>query len=182
MSELVSTFLPVEINELRYLFFIVMWSDYTTAVGEELDRQFEAFGEDLGPAGKVVRAYKSARRKSFHEVMGKPWPPEIRERFEREQDPFLLVTDKGFDAFDPERDRWGVVWFSNFVDKPGTVYRLFGALGRKVRQEEDVFAYLGALARREKLGRLGRYFSLKKPEVFGVSIDVEAILQDAFGA
>jgi hypothetical protein len=181
MSEQVSTFLPVDIGKKRYLFFIVTWNDYATVIGEELDKQFAAFGEDLGPAGKVIKSYKSASRTSFYEVIEKTWPVEIRKRFDSEQDPFMLVVDKGFEEFNPESDKWGIVWFSNFHEKPGMVYRLFGALARKVRREDDVFNYLNAVARKDKFRKFGKYFELKKPKVFGVSIDVQAIIEDMVG-
>lgn len=60
MSEQVSTFLPIEIGNKNYLFFIVTWNDYVTKVGEELDKQFTAFGEDLGPT-----AYSGERERPF---------------------------------------------------------------------------------------------------------------------
>ena len=58
MSELVSTFLPVELRgAIEYLFFIVTWNDYVTTVSEELEKQGKAFGADLGPKGSVIQAY-----------------------------------------------------------------------------------------------------------------------------
>lgn len=181
MSEQVSTFLPIDIDNKRYLFFIITWSDYVTRVGEELDKQFTAFGEDLGPTGKVVKSYKSAARTSFFEVMEKTWPNEIRKRFDSEQDPFMLVIDKSFNEFNPESDQWGIIWFSNFYEKPESVCRLFGSLARKVRHNEDVFDFLSAITRKEKYKKFGKYFELKKPEVLGVSIDMQAIIEDVLG-
>lgn len=181
MSEQVSTFLPIDIGNKSYLFFIVTWNDYVNQVGDELDKQFAAFGEDLGPTGKVVKSYKSAARTSFNEVMEKNWPDEIGKRFNSEQEPFMLLIEKGFNDFNPESDRWGIVWFSNFYDKPESVYRLFGALARKVRQNEDVFVFLSATTKKDKYKKFGKYFELKKPEVFGVSIDVQAIIEDLLG-
>ena len=182
MSERVSTFLPIEIGNKSYLFFIVTWNDYVTQVGEELDKQFAAFGEDLGPTGKVVKSYKSAARTSFSEVMKKIWPDEIRERFNSEQEPFMLGIDKSFNDFNPESDQWGIIWFSNFYEKPESVYRLFGALARKVRQNEGVFTFLSAITRKDKYKKFGKYFELKKPEIFGVSIDVQAVIEYVHGA
>jgi len=113
--------------------------------------------------------------------MEKNWPDEIRERFNSEQEPFMLVIEKSFNEFNPESDRWGIVWFSNFYDNPESVYRLFSALARKVRQNEDVFVFLSAITRKDKYKKFGKYFDLKKPEVFGVSIDVQAIIEDVLG-
>jgi hypothetical protein len=173
--------MDVDIGTKKYLFFIVTWNDYVTQVGEELDRQFVAFGEDLGITGSVIKAYKSAARESFLEVMEKSWPDEIRRKFDKEQDPFMIVIEKGFKDFEPDSDQWGIVWFSNFREKPGSIYRLFGALARKTRQGEDVLGYLKAVSSKEKYKKLGKYFELKKPEIFGVSVDVGAIIDDLLG-
>ncbi|NQU56365.1 MAG: hypothetical protein HQ513_03960 [Rhodospirillales bacterium] len=48
MSEQVSTFLPVEIGKMNYLFFLITWNEYASQIAEELDKQFAPFGEDLG--------------------------------------------------------------------------------------------------------------------------------------
>lgn len=181
MSEQVSTFLDIEIGKMKYLFFIVTWNDYVTQVGKELDKQFSAFGEDLGPTGKVIKSYKSAARTSFAEVMNKNWPNEIKKRFNSEQEPFMLIIDKNFDKFNPLLDQWGIIWFSNFYDRPESVYRLFGALAKKVRQDEGVFAFPNGITRKEKYKKFGKYFELKKPEVFCVSIDVQAIIEGVLG-
>lgn len=181
MSEQVSTFLDVDVGSKRYLFFIVTWNDYVTKLGEELDKQFVAFGEDLGLTGSVIKAYKSAGRSSFYEVLNKSWPDEIRTRFDSEQDPFMLVVDRNFKDFDPGLHQWAIVWFSNFYGDPGSLYRLFGALSRKTRMGEDVLAYLKSITRKEKFKKLGKYFELKKPEIFGISVDVKAIIEDLLG-
>jgi hypothetical protein len=181
MSEQVSTFMDVDVGVKKYMFFIVTWNDYVTQLGEELDKQFVAFGEDLGTTGSVIKAYKSAARESFQEVVEKSWPVEIKKRLEKEQDPFMIVIKRNFQDFEPELDHWGIVWFSQFLDKPGSIYRLFGALARKTRQGEDVLEYLKAVSLKEKYKKLGKYFKLKKPELFGVSVDVEAIIDDLIG-
>lgn len=181
MNEQVSTFLPVEIGNKKYLFFIVTWNDYVTQVGEELEKQFSAFGEDLGPTGKVVKSYKSATHKSFDEVMGKTWPEEIVTKFKTVQEPFMLVIDESFEDFDPVINQWGIVWFSNFFQNPGAIYRLFGLLARKVREDDDIFEFLNTIAKKEKLKKFGKYFQLNNPELFGIAIDVEAIIEDLMG-
>ncbi|MXS81235.1 hypothetical protein ABF86_11060 [Nitrosomonas sp. GH22] len=119
ISEQVSTFLPIEIGNKSYLFFVVTWNDYVTQVGEALDKQFAAFGEDLGLTGKVVKSYKSAARTSFSEVMEKTWPDEIRERFNAEQESFMLVIDKSFNEFNPESNQWGDNLVFQFLRRAG---------------------------------------------------------------
>jgi hypothetical protein len=182
MSELVSTFLPVTLRgAAEYLFFIVTWNDYVTGVSKELDEQGKHFGSDLGPKGSVIQAYAQYAKTTFSEVQAKAWPAYIQERFGREQDPFMLVTRKGFADFDPASDDWAIIWFSTFYDKPGDIYRVFGSLARKVERGEDVFGYAKSLARKDSLNKLSKYFELKTPEVFGIALDVKAIIEDIAG-
>ena len=96
MSELVSSFLDVQLGKQKYLFFLITWNDYVTTLSDELDKQWQAFGADLGPSGTVVRAYRQHAKKSFDEVMAKQWPEEIFKRFGLEQDPFMVVIDRDF--------------------------------------------------------------------------------------
>ncbi|NQU56364.1 MAG: hypothetical protein HQ513_03955 [Rhodospirillales bacterium] len=113
--------------------------------------------------------------------MKKSWPDDVGQRFDAEQDPFMLIIDKDFNEFNPELDRWGIVWFSNFSDKPDSIYKFFGCIARKVRRDEELFDYLSSVAHQEKYKKFGKYFELKKPELFGISIDVQAILEDLIG-
>lgn len=50
-----------------------------------------------------------------------------------------------------------------------------------MRQNEDVFVFLSAITRKDKYKKFGKYFGLKKPEVFGVSVDVQAVIEDVLG-
>lgn len=51
MSELVSSFLDVQLGKQKYLFFLITWADYVTKLSKVLDEQWQAFGADLGHAG-----------------------------------------------------------------------------------------------------------------------------------
>jgi hypothetical protein len=178
MSELVSTFLPVSLKGgAEYLFFVVTWNDYVTRISKELEKQWEAFGADLGEKGAVIRAYGKHARSTFAEVKAKGWPEDIQKRFDNEQDPFMLITSKDFKDFDPRTDEWAIIWFSGFDDKPEEIYRVFGRLAWKVEHGKNVFEYAKSLAKKAKFQKLSRYFELA-PEIFGVSLDVNAILED----
>src|SRR5215831_9272568 len=106
MSELVSSFVDVQLGKQKYLFFLVTWNEYVTTLSKVLDEQWQAFGADLGPNGSVIRAYQRHAKTSFGEVMAKQWPEDIRTRFDNEQDPFILVVDRDFVAFDPHEQQW----------------------------------------------------------------------------
>jgi hypothetical protein len=65
-EEKVSSFVGVEIGNLSYLFILLgMQTRYLTEVREQLLRQVDAFGEDLGEGGKVVHAYESSKHQTF---------------------------------------------------------------------------------------------------------------------
>jgi len=177
MSEQVSTFIPVDIGQKKYLFFVVSKNDYSTKIKDELEKQFNAFGEDLGPDAKVVKSYKGSVRSSYEEIRQKSWTEEIRKRIDAEIDPFMLIVNKNFNEFDPEQDSWSVIWFSNFYEKPDSMYKLFGVLANKLRNREDIFEYMESLTRNEKFEMLGKYIKIK-PTIYGISIDVNAILSD----
>ncbi len=184
MSGLVSTLVDVSPGGGRYVFLLVAWNDYADRVRDELNRQADAFGLDLGPRGTFVQPYPQRRYEIAEEVLGKPWPGAIRDRFTHEQDPMILILDRGWREFVPADDPYAIVWLSDFDQEPSRIGSLLGELARRTRDGEDVIAYLAAVARTGRRGRgVGRvariasYFEVK-PQVFGVAVDVKAILQD----
>ena len=183
MSAKVSLFAPVTIGSFSYLFFIVGWNDYATELKNEMSKQLDAFGADLGTSGMVLQAYKSSEYLTFEEIARKRWPKDFLERLQADVDPCMLVIDRDFEAFDPGEDRWAVVWFSELSTYAKDLPRLFHRLARQARADEDVFAYLRSVTLKStakesaKIGRIARYFEVK-PEIFGISIDVGRILED----
>jgi hypothetical protein len=181
MSELVSSFLDVQLGKQKYLFFLITWTDYVTKLSKALDEQWQAFGADLGPRGSVIRAYQQHAKNSFEEVMAKPWPKEIGKRFDNEQDPFILVIDRDFAVFKPGEHPWTIIWMSDFYSEPERIYRLFGSLAKRVEHGENIFEYVQSLAQKQKVKKAGKYFELK-PGIFGASVDIKAMLEDLAGA
>ena len=177
MSSKVSTFNSVKMNNYRYLFIIVGWTDYVTPVTEELQKQFEPFGASLGSAGVVVQAYKSSAIGTFEEVKNKDWDPELLRRFESEQQPFMLVLEKDFDRFDPTRDPFGIIWFSDYEKEPSTVTSTLHQLALKTKEGHDLFDYLHSLQRKRTVSRVGKYFEVK-PKILWLSVDAKAIVSD----
>jgi hypothetical protein len=177
MSAVVSTFLDVELGKGKYLFFLVAWDDYETAIREQLDKQWLPFGADLGVDGTAIRAYDQMIKSTWDEVQKKEWPDPIRERMESEQDPYMLIIDRKFEEFTPMEHRWSIVWFSEFMSKPESIYRFFGSLAKKVKVGEDIFEWTAAVARKQKYSKIAKYFSIK-PGIFGASVDVKAALED----
>jgi hypothetical protein len=178
MSEKVSAFWPVQVGQFKYLFFVVNWSDFSTGITESLERNLEALGEGIGVQGLVVQAYKGARLETYQEVMGKEgWPYDVRARFESEQYPFMLIIDTNFKQFDPQENKWAAVWFSDFIEEKDSIPKTFAALVKKIRHGENLFDYFKGLnAKKAAKGLIG-YFQIK-PSVFGISVDVKALLSD----
>ncbi len=166
MSEKVSSFVPVKIGDFNYLYLLVTWNDFVTPIREELEKQIDPFGAVLGLAGKVIQAFKSMSSRTFQEVLSKEWDTGTKKRIEQDHD----------QTFHPSE----LIWFSDFSKRTDSIYRLFAALARKTREDADVFGYLRSLTQRQAAGKwakLAKYVELK-PKVFGISIDVGAILED----
>jgi len=180
MSEKVTSFVPIQLGTFRYIYLLVTWNDFITPIREELKKQADPFGEILGLKGTVVQAFRTMSSGTFQEVVGKNWDTATRKRMEADQDPFMLVIDQDFQAFDPSQHPWGVIWFSDFWKNTDSIYRLFAALARKTQEDEDVFAYLRSVAEKSTVGKWGKLASYVelKPKLFGISIDVGAILED----
>lgn len=180
-------FAPVRLGGFKYLFLIVGWNDYGTQLKEEMAKQLDAFGADLGTSALVLQAYKASEYRTFEEVSKKDWPAEFRERLEADVDPCMLVIDRDFEAFDPANDRWAVIWFSDLSTYAKDLPRLFHKLAQLSRAGENVFECLKRLVLKErakkaaKLGRVARYFEVK-PQIFGISIDVGKIVEDMSSA
>lgn len=178
MSAKVSAFWPVEIRQSRYLFFIVNWNDYSNSITDSLERNLETFGKDLGLKGEVVQTYKDAKEQTFEEVRGKAnWPYDVRARFDSEFYPFMVIINTDFESFDPQQNKWGIIWFSDFRDNPDSIPEIFGNLIRKIQQDEDLFDYFKNLSRKQAAKKFIGYFEMK-PGIFGFSIDIKAILED----
>lgn len=179
MSEHVSSFDRVSIGDFEYLFFVITWNDYQTSVTEEIEKQVEAFGEDLNVKGKVVRAFKSATYKTAAEIINKKWPNEILKRFENEQDPIMLIIDTGFHEFNPELHSWSIIWFSDFFNQPEKIYKIFGQIARKTKKGESIFDFFKLIAIKDTAKKWARCFEYK-PTIFGISIDVKAVFENFF--
>ena len=150
MTAIVSTFLDVELGKGKYLFFLIALSDYESAIREQLDKQWLPFGADLGVDGTAIKAYDQKMKSTWDEIQQKKWPDAIRERMESEQDPYMLIIDKKFEEFNPIEHRWSIVWFSDFMSKPESIYRFFGSLAKKVRAGEDIFEWTAGVAKKQK--------------------------------
>src|SRR3954465_11330889 len=93
MSSRVSPFLWGGGEPYRYTFLLVAWNDYADAVRDEINRQGEAFGADLGRDGVFVQPFTQRMYETGQEALDKPWPDDIRDRMADDADPILLVLD-----------------------------------------------------------------------------------------
>jgi hypothetical protein len=190
MSAKVSTLLSVGPGDGRYVFLLIGWNDYADPVRDELNRQADAFGMDLGPSGLLVQAYPQRMYEIAREVLGKSWPADIAERFHSDPDPIILILDRDWQSFDPREHPFGIIWISRFSNDPATVRPFLQTLALLSR-EGDVITYLREVAVRDQraaaldttqrgigfLARAASYIEIK-PSVFGVAVDLKAILRD----
>ena len=99
-------------------------------------------------------------------------------------DPVILVLDRGYASFDPQEHPWALVWLEDY--NPDTLYRVFTKLARMVRDpDRDVIETLRQSAADGKFRSAARrvlgVFEIK-PGIFGVSLNVNALLGPAIGA
>jgi len=94
----------------------------------------------------------------------------------------MLVVDKSFEDFDPRNDDWSILWFSSLRNRPDSVADVLHKLAVLSRNGKDVFSYLKALQRKDKLASMIKYLRVDKVGAFGIFIDVEAIIGDIVGA
>jgi hypothetical protein len=191
VSARVSTLLNVGPSGGRYVFLLVEWNDYANRVREELNRQADAFGLDLGPSGLLVQAYPQRMFEIGKELIDKAWPAEIAERFASDQEPIVLIFDRDWETFDPREHAYAIIWVSDFSKDPEAVRPLLQQLAWRTRRGDDVIAYLRDVAEREQraaridraeqgvgvLARIASYIEIK-PSVFGVAVDLKAVLRD----
>jgi hypothetical protein len=191
VSARVGTLVDVGPRGGRYVFLLVEWNDYADRVRDELNEQADAFGLDLGPGAWYVRAFPQRMFEIAQQVIAKSWPADIAERFDTDQEPIIVIFDRDWAEFDPREHPYAIIWVSGFADDPQAVRPLLQQLARQVRHGDDVIAYLREVAEREQqarrvdradrvagtLARVASYVELK-PSVFGVAIDLKAILRD----
>jgi hypothetical protein len=92
---------------------------------------------------------------------------------------------------DPTEHAYAIIWLSDFQEEPSRVRPALQELALRTRRGDDVIDYLHGVAKREKLsaatraagrgaGVLAQLASCVeiKPSIFGVEIDVKAILKD----
>ena len=117
MSAIVSTFLDTQLGKGKYLFFLIMWSDFESAITKALDDNWKKFGEAIGTDGLAIRSFSKSNDKTYDEVQKKEWLAEIAARMSKELDPYMLIINKAFEEFDPKEHVWSIVWFFRFPKK-----------------------------------------------------------------
>lgn len=187
MSSKISNFMEAKIGDHPYLFLLFI-KGYQTQLKEALEKQVEAFGQDMGPGGGlVVQKFAQEIDDRAHEIISKAWPAGFANRLEEETDPFMLIIDKDYKKFDPQHDRWAIIWFSDYKDNVSEVPNVLHRLAKLSREHNDIFAYVHSAARKKNLEKctefvagVGKYFEFGKIDIpwTGVSIDVKAILAD----
>ena len=189
----VSSFAAVGGPPYRYTFLLVVCNTYIDSVRTELNRQAEAFAADLHGQGVLAQAFPQRIYDTADEVLAKHWPSDLLDRMEDDPDPFMVVIEEPFADFDPREHPYAVIWLSDFQSDPESVRPMLQALARQTRSkaQDDVILYLRDVAEDAQsavrsgqasgavrtAARIASYFEIK-PSVFGVSIDLKAVLRD----
>ena len=108
---------------------------------------------------------------------------EVREQLLRHVDAFgedLGEGGKVVHAYEASRHQtFREVAEKRWPDEVRTLLR--HKLATLSRDGHDLFSYLNALRRRERLGGVIKYLKIDKVGAFGIFVDIEAILADAVG-
>jgi hypothetical protein len=178
-------------DQYRYVFLFVALNAYEDDLRAEMTRQADAFGLDLGRKGLFVQPFPERLYDVAREVEDKPWPDDVDTRLQHEWEPLIVVIDRAFETFDPREHPYAIIWLSDFQEDPAAIRPMLARLARLTRTGEDVIAYLQEVAERQRnraaaeqgqravgvLARIASYVEIK-PQVFGVSIDLKAVLRD----
>ncbi len=175
-------FARVRLGDRRYMFFVVSARPYETSpIEQRLKQDLSTFGEDLGPYASVVRTYPSRAELQREHFAGLSWPTDIAKRLRDPDwvDPLILILDRDYAHFDPQEDPWAMVWLEDY--NPDTLYKVFTKLARIVRDPDgDIIERLRRSAVEGKIKSAARRllgaFEIK-PGVFGVSLNVNALLE-----
>ena len=180
-------FARVTLGDRRYLFFVVSARPYDTSpIEQRLKQDLSTFGEDLGPYASVVRTYPQRAEMQRTHFAGLPWPTDIGKRLRDPDwvDPVILILDREYTDFDPQQHQWAIVWLEDY--NPDTLYKVFTKLARMVRAPDgDIIERLRRSAAEGKVRSAARrllgVFEIK-PGLFGVSLNVNALLAPSIGA
>ena len=175
-EEAVVEFVTVTLRERSYLFFVVSRRPFESSEAEQrLEEDLSEFGRQLGREGAVIRTYPENARSARQDVLQLAWPRDVRSSMEETEEPFMMIINRDYRGFDPQRDPWAIVWLKD--REPGDLVRLFQRLADEVLDGADLFEYLGEVAKRARrsgLTGLLRFVEFK-PKVLGVSIDITGI-------
>jgi hypothetical protein len=172
--------------ELRHRDVIVIllaWNQFSNKVSEEIRKHSKEFGHVMGYKGVLVLPYDDRMRNALQEVLNKNWTNDIKERLKNEQYPLFLIINRDFDDFDPEKDKFAFVWFSDMKGNEENMWEVLDAIAQKVERREDIFQYLTAVAEEAERGKfvdllagLSKYAEVKIPVIPGViSLNAGAI-------
>lgn len=164
-------------GNFRYSFF-VLYEDYIqtqSSFSRDFDLLLERFARNMRDEGVVVRPFLGDVERARGDVLSKHWTPRQLKEFEKT--PGLLVIDKDFDEFDPQKHQWLYLNFGGRVyDSPIRIdeYQdILASLAEIIADAEgDFFKDTMPVIRQLKLESFAEIFEAK-PEIFGFSVDLK---------
>lgn len=161
--------------------FFLLYKDYLepeTMFAREFERELERFARALGQDGVVVKPFAGDIETTKSHVLAKQWSKDHEEALLKT--PSLLMIDTGFDAFDPQSNRWVLFslgsggWHHTIASDASQLRSLFEKIAAAVQNDNvDPFDVALEAIRNATLKGTSEVFSLK-PGMFGMSIDLRA--------
>jgi hypothetical protein len=171
-----------------YRFILVELNDYADAARDRLALQADAFAAALGPGGILVRTFREYRSSAAMEFRSKEWQADVEARLRADRSALILVIDTDFADFQPDLDRYAIIWLSDYIRDPDALDELLVAVAAVTEEGDDPIAWIEAqeesnrlVARRgsaaRSTARVASYVDVH-PKVLGFGVDVKAILRD----
>jgi hypothetical protein len=161
--------------------FFLLYKDYLdpeTEFAREFERELERFARALGQDGAVLKPFNGDIETTKSHVLAKRWSKEHEEALLKT--PSLLMIDTGFDAFDPQSNRWVLFslgsggWHHTIASDASQLRSLFEKIAAAVQDDKiDPFDVAREAINSATLKGTSEIFSLK-PGVFGMSVDLRA--------
>ena len=173
----------VELRHRDVIVILLSWNQFSNRVSDEIKKHTKELGHIMEYKGVLVMPYDDKMKDALEEVLSKNWTEEVKTRLGNEQYPFLLILNRDFRDFNPEKDRFAFVWFSDLKGNEENIWEVLDAIAQKVGRREDIFGYLATVSNearqgkfRDRLAGLSKYVDVKIPIIPGViSLNAGAI-------
>ncbi len=177
-------FIGTERGKMKYLFFFLT-EDYIESqvrIMQSIEPLLIKLSSEIGQEGALVRPFRNFERDTLGDVMRKEWSTDNRNRLSKT--PGILIIDKDFDSFDPQRHKWLHISLRGLINSSGDVQifelkNLFTLLIGACK-EGNILDIPNTISKKSSAKDLWDSVELK-PGVCGISIDLKKAMEFLWG-